>query len=508
MSDWTDGYVADIGYTHGFYRELTPALLAFAMTLRGVDPKWPSEAFTYCELGSGQGFSANLLAAANPNGEFWATDFNPQHAAGAHRLAASAGSTNIRFLDHSFQDFLAADTPQFDYICLHGVYSWISRENRDVIVEIIRRKLRYGGVVYISYNALPGWSPVMPMRQLMIEHAAGSSEPTVTKINQAVEFAKTLREQNAAYFTNNPGVGPRLDRIVQMSRNYLAHEYFNRDWNPQYFGEVARELAAAKMSYAGSAHFGDHLDMLNLTADAQKTLAAIEDPMFRETVRDYFVNQQFRRDIFAKGLLRLAPAEQQARLQAFRFALLTPAKDVPLKATFTVGEVNLQEQIYRPVIDRLAKGPASIADMLDDGALAAIGFQKILQAITVLCAMGHAAPCVDEKAEAAARDSTGRFNAAVLERSRYVDDLQALASPVTGSGVSASRFDRLFLLAQRSGERDLAGFAWSILQAHNERLLKDGKTLESSDDNLQELRSRQAEFEGGRGPVYASLGIG
>ena len=28
MTDWTAGYVADINYTYGFYRELTPAMLA------------------------------------------------------------------------------------------------------------------------------------------------------------------------------------------------------------------------------------------------------------------------------------------------------------------------------------------------------------------------------------------------------------------------------------------------------------------------------------------------
>jgi SAM-dependent methyltransferase len=507
MSDWTDGYVADIGYTHGFYRELTPALLAFAMTLRGADPQWPTSSFRYCELGSGQGFTTNLLAAANPNGEFWAVDFNPQHAAGAQRLAANAGSANVQFRDQSFQEFLEEDTPQFDFICLHGVYSWISRENRDVIVEIIRRKLRFGGTVYISYNALPGWSAVMPMRQLMIEHAASSSEPTVTKINKAVEFAKTLRDQSAAYFTNNPGVGPRLDRIVQMSRNYLAHEYFNRDWNPQYFAEVARELAASKLSFVGSAHFGDHLDMLNLTEEAQKTLAAIDDAMFRETVRDYFVNQQFRRDIFAKGVLRLAATEQQAKLLGFRFTLLTPSKNISLKATFTVGEVTLQEQVYGPVLSRLAQGPATLAEMLEDGALQALGFPKLLQAMTVLCAMGHAAPCVTPAAETAAKPTTEQFNATVLERAQFVDELHALASPVTGSGVSVDRFNRLFLLARRRGESDLAAFAWSVLKSHNERLLKDGKALESDEENLQELRSRQQQFETEYAPVYEFLGI-
>jgi hypothetical protein len=302
-------------------------------------------------------------------------------------------------------------------------------------------------------------------------------------------------------------VAPRLDRMIQMSRNYLAHEYFNRDWNPQYFAEVARELGAAKLSFAGSAHLADHLDMLNLSADAQKTLGGIEDPLFRETVRDYFVNQQFRRDIFAKGLLKLTAAEQHAQMMGWRFALTVPAEKISLNATFTVGEVTLQEEVYRPLIDRLAKGPATLEAMLEDAALRELGAQKLLQALTVLCSLARATPCLSVEAEQEATPSCNRFNEAVLERARYADDLQALASPVTGSGIPVNRFDRLFLLARRLGEADPVQFAWAVLSARGERLVKDGSPLEKAEDNLAELRTRHAEFEKERAEVFAQLGV-
>lgn len=35
MSDWTGGYVADIGYTHGYYAELSPARARFALLKAG-----------------------------------------------------------------------------------------------------------------------------------------------------------------------------------------------------------------------------------------------------------------------------------------------------------------------------------------------------------------------------------------------------------------------------------------------------------------------------------------
>ncbi|MBF2034863.1 MAG: hypothetical protein IGR92_05120 [Leptolyngbyaceae cyanobacterium T60_A2020_046] len=34
------------------------------------------EQFAYCELGYGQRFTTNILAATHPQGEFWGMDFN------------------------------------------------------------------------------------------------------------------------------------------------------------------------------------------------------------------------------------------------------------------------------------------------------------------------------------------------------------------------------------------------------------------------------------------------
>jgi len=52
---------------------------------------------------------------------------------------------------------------------------------------------------------------------------------------------------------------------------------------------------------------------MNLSAQGAKLLAEIEHPVLKESVRDYLVNQQFRRDVFVKGAQRLAPVAQQQR---------------------------------------------------------------------------------------------------------------------------------------------------------------------------------------------------
>ena len=64
--------------------------------------------------------------------------------------------------DESFEEFCRRqDLPDFDFIGLHGIWSWVSDKNRQVIVDFIRRKLKVGGVVYVSYNTQPGWAPMI-----------------------------------------------------------------------------------------------------------------------------------------------------------------------------------------------------------------------------------------------------------------------------------------------------------------------------------------------------------
>ena len=85
MPDWTSGYVADIAYTYGYYAEMNP--LRAQLLLLNARLAVPRIA-TACELGFGQGVSANMHAAASPV-RWYGTDFNPSQAAFAQQLSAS-----------------------------------------------------------------------------------------------------------------------------------------------------------------------------------------------------------------------------------------------------------------------------------------------------------------------------------------------------------------------------------------------------------------------------------
>ena len=171
MNSWNEGYFTDDVYTYGYYRELSPNFIRWCLTLKGFAVPESSDDDCHCELGIGQGVSANIHAASSA-GKFFGTDFNPAHAANAQELAAASGA-NAKFFEDSFEEFANRDDlPQFDTISFHGIWSWVSDENRRHMLDIVRKHLKSGGIVYNSYNCLPGWAPVAPLRELLKLHDA------------------------------------------------------------------------------------------------------------------------------------------------------------------------------------------------------------------------------------------------------------------------------------------------------------------------------------------------
>ncbi len=512
MADWASGYVTEIEYTHGYYGELKPLAMRQALLSMGVQHRW-GERPRYLELGFGQGLNLNIHAAAAP-GEYWGCDFNPTQAANALELAAASGA-NVTILDASFEELAnRSDLPTFDIIALHGIWTWVSEANRRLIVDIARRHLAVGGIFYVSYNTTPGWSAAMPLRHLLTLHAQYASGPgqgLPARLEAAFAFAQSLAGGNAAYFRANPGVVDRLNQLRDMPPGYAVHECLTADWEPMAFSEMERYLSEAKLSFAATTHLPDHMDAMNLTADQQKLLQGISHPVFRESIRDYLTNQSFRRDLWVKGLRRMSPLDHRALLESQAYALVTAANEVPLRTVGSTGEVQLQEDVYRPVIAALADGAHAQKTLRQIcSALPEFKPQQVAEAVTVLSGMGHVMPAQSPEAARVARPACDRLNGHILGRAMHSADVQYLASPVVGGGIAVNRFQLLFLKALKDGKTTPADWgqqAWRVLLAQGQRLTKGGKVLETPDANLAELREQAATFERHRLPILRALQV-
>jgi len=510
MSDWASGYVTDIDYTYGYYAELNPARIRLAFLNAGL--AFPKIG-TACELGFGQGLSTNIHAAASTTAWF-GTDFNPSQAAFARELAAASGSA-AQLYDQAFADFCSrADLPDFDFIALHGIWSWISDENRKLIVDFIGRKLKAGGVLYVSYNTLPGWAAFAPLRHLMWQHfdvMGATGTGTQKRLEGALEFASDLFASDPLYAHVNPSAAVRFEKVRKQAPNYLAHEYFNQHWKPMYFSEVAEWLAPARVTFACSANYLDALDMINLKSEQQAFLETIQDTSLGQTVRDFMVNQQFRKDYWVKGARSLSPLEQMEGLNAHRIILASPREDVPLTITGALGEADMDEIVYNAILDVLSDHkPMSLGDLATRLRSAECTEPAIIEAAIVLSSSGHIMAVQDHDSFEQSRASSDRLNAYLSHKARSSEDIQHMASPITGGGIGIGQFGQLFICAVKTGcktPEEIAQFTWAIYASQGKKLLKDGITLVTPEDNLSELRDHAQSFYTKSIPLLRGLNI-
>jgi SAM-dependent methyltransferase len=508
MADWGAGYIVDTAYVHDFCRVQVPPMLAFAALAGGVEaPGAAGEALAYCDLGCGQGYTANLIAAANPAAQVLGIDFNPSHIANARTLARVAQLSNVEFREASFEEITADPTmPLFDIMAMHGVFSWVSAQNRQALVALVAKRLKPGGLLYISYDCMPGWAGVAPLRRIMARSfAPRAGSPSSTALERAIAYSDSLRGLEARFHRMFPNVDAQMERLKKTPRAYLAHELLTRDWEAFSFGQVADALAEAKLAYVGSAYLTDSVDRVNFTEAQQEFLASLEDSTLREETRDMLLARQFRRDIFAKGIADTYQRRVRARWLDTRFAMTNMEKDFDMTFDTPIGKLQLRPDIHGALIELLRRGPTTLREAIEGLLQPAPNWGSISDAIKVLVGRGDLQPALPAVGDAGRAASVRTFNAAVLERAMERAEFGYLASPVTGGAVRVDRVAQFYLFARQRGVADPAEMLAALAQ-DGTSTSGDG-TAPSTEAGRAFAQSEIARIEADVLPVLKKLGI-
>ena len=267
----------------------------------------------------------------------------------------------------------------------------------------------------------------------------------VSRVTAAVEFAEKLLAANPAYARANPQVAARLAGIKAQKPNYLAHEYFNRDWQPMHFAEMAEWLSPARLNYACSALLLDHVEQVNLSSEQWAFLEEIPDPMFRATVRDFMVNQQFRRDYWVRGARPLSPLERVEQLRDLRVILTTQRTDVSLKVAGALGAATMQEAVHAPILDVLAgHRPTTLGEIERKLPPNGGGLTQVLQTALLLTSKGDLNLAQGDRAPAAPRVHTDRLNAHLMQKARSNGDIALSREPGDPRGSGSVSFPSAF----------------------------------------------------------------
>jgi SAM-dependent methyltransferase len=449
------GYPSDVPYLRTFIRELAPAWLDHVALIQGWAPPDRRGGFSWCDLGCGQGVSASVLAASHPGGDFHGIDMMPEHVGAARRFAADAGIGNVSFHEADFSAAAALKLPQFDYIVAHGVYSWVDPEAQDSLRRFIDRRLKKGGFVYLSYNALPGRAADLPFQRLVRGLGQSASGNSISRVGTALEHLDRLLALKAPALVASPLAMVRKKHPKHFSLAYLAHELLGMHWSPLAVTEVRAAMAQIGLQPVGSATLIENYDRFVLGKAARETLAAIADPDARELARDFLIDQFFRRDLFVRQGRRLSNRTQRLRLCASCFSLAWPSNKIRFVLGTPAGRLHFDKPVARRIVAALADGPSKLADIAargqDDG--------DVLADALLLAAAGALVP-VEAKPV-----STAPLERAILRRLGGPEEILWLPLPC-GTAVAPPRaLLQLRRDGKRATKRNLADWG-SFLAAH------------------------------------------
>jgi SAM-dependent methyltransferase len=500
----------DIGYTGNFYREAAPNHIAFAALSVGRSPGCAMRPKRILELGCGQGFGLSLLAAANPDVSFEGLDTNSEHVAHARQLISTAKLHNITVTESSFEaaaELGSAD--DLDVIALHGTFSLVTRSAQDAIVSVIRQRLQPDGMLYLSYHCMPGWAPLAPIPQLMLEVKRRNAGCSESQLAHALHVVNKLKQGGAAYFAFNPAAAHHVDQMLTMDRDHLAHDYFHEELEVFRFADVAQRMGAVNLAYVASATLTENLDQYALPAGLLLLVRETKDSIMRETLRDYAANKRLRRDLFTRGAATLKESDHRRRLSELAFALAVPRKRVAYSFIGPLTPLNVRPEFYDPVYDLLADKPASFDEL---AALPIYGEGRIALLIDCLCLLvgsGQVYPLV--AAQGIDCEPSRRFNRMIVNFARTRRSYGALAAPILRSGIAIRDIGLLALAAVMDGKAEdaemAAKHALSILKSLGQRPMQDGRLINDDSAALDFLASTYRPILEEDLPIWRQLGM-
>ncbi len=442
----TGGYVTDVPYVRNFARELAPAWLDHVALIAGFTPPQREAGFAWCDLGCGYGVTAAIMAATHPDAVFYGIDAMPEHIEGARRFAAEASISNAHFCATDFDAASQLDLPAFDYIVSHGVYSWVDERARESWRRFVDRHLKPGGLLYISYNAMPGRAADLPLQRLV--RALGCSLPgdSRERVMAALAIADSMADLKVPALVASPIAATLREPARRGVPAYLAHELMNGNWEALCVTDVRTALAPIGLTSAGSATLMENYDSFVLGRAARDLLAAIADPDVRELARDFFIDQFFRRDVFIRGGRRLSDDDRRARLLDSPWFLASPAESVEYQVSTPGGRLSFDNATARHIVGALAAGPKRLSGIAES-----IAPGDLLANALALSAAGFVWPV--ENIEA----SVDRVNDAIrralrhrrrpLNRAASIDPQGALPPPPDTRNIQLSKNKRPELVA-------------------------------------------------------------
>ena len=353
---------SELLYKSNPFNYTVPALLEANGKLYGLTPK-DSRKARVLELGSSFGGNIITQALYNPEAEYVGIDLTAEQVRKGNEIIEKIGLTNIKLIEKNILD-VNEDFGKFDYIIVHGVFSWVPENVKDKIIKICNENLNEEGIAYISYNTYPGWKEPDKIREMMIYANKYFPEISLGDKNQRGKaFISIVAEQMKLYEDIVEKKGDfikQIEELLEMQDYYVAHEYLESFNHPLYLNEFVDLIKKENLQYVSDVA----LRLSIISTYNQDTVNKLQqlsqgDHVIKEQCLDFILDTKFRRSLICKnsqsGKLNFSESFPNEILDSFILSLRYTKEELE-----TLNEDNVKE-----IMLHLAETPYKSFDIMD-----------------------------------------------------------------------------------------------------------------------------------------------
>lgn len=366
--------------------ELThPQALAARARALGWQPP-ALEGARVLELGAASGGNLIPLAFYLPHTHFVGVDLSRAQVEDGQKPIASLGLKNIELCHANILD-LSPDPDRdalghFDYIIVHGVYSWVPPVVQERILSLCAERLSPNGLACISYNVLPGFRVRQMTRDLLLERIDKNLPP-----RERLQQARALIERMHALTLNGTSLTAQalhedLAHLLTVRDSYLYHEYLEETNEALSFAQFSQRITHYGLEFVAETDLSGSYFIEEMSDHPRLTLEMDEDIRRGRPFRQSLLTRQTAPRKTMDNASRVRSLIWQAGLQAVNGDEIELATD----SAFAVRE--LRSGRHYEVTHPLVK--AALALLINHGPAGLPGGELIEAACGLVRQYGHA----------------------------------------------------------------------------------------------------------------------
>ena len=292
------------------HRATHPGMLATIATLAGH----PAPSVARCsvlEVGCSDGSNLIPMAVSLPAARFVGCDLSSRALDIGRRTIEALGLTNVTLVEGDLGE-LAPGNGDFDFIVAHGVYSWVPPDVRDALFALAAQRLTPNGILYVSFNVLPGCRIRQAAWDMLHYHVDRIENPHA-RLHAARQLASLLAD-GAATHESDQALRAELRAISQHSDSELAHDDLAVPNDPVFFHTFAEHAARHGLRYLAEAEV-QTMGVAGISDAANAHLSTL-DAMRREQYLDFIRLRRFRQSLLVRADAPIDAAEPAQRVRA------------------------------------------------------------------------------------------------------------------------------------------------------------------------------------------------